>query len=444
MARERRASPGARRERRSPSLRLAVRRSVAVESSPRRTLNVVGLFAGIGGIELGLSRAGHRTTLLCELDPGARAVLDARFPELPDHADIRTLRALPADAELVAAGFPCQDLSQAGLTKGIAGARSGLVGEVLRLLRRRPVPWVLLENVPFMLQLGAGRALEVVVGSLERLGYRWAYRVVDSLAFGVPQRRERVFLVASLDGDPRAVLFADDIGAPELTPPSRNLAFGFYWTEGTRGLGAAIDCVPTLKGGSTIGIPSPPAILLPTGGIVTPRIEDAERMQGFEPGWTEPAEKVGRRSHRWKLVGNAVTVPVAAWLGERLAAPGEYDASWDAPLAPRAKWPEAAWNMGQGRFVASVSTWPVRRPRPHLHEFLVDPRPLSAKATAGFWRRFETSPLRRPAWFDAGVMNHLRQMENAARSATGKRLVESECDAGAPREDRVGEAVASG
>lgn len=79
------------------------------------------------------------------------------------------------------------------------------------------------------------------------------------------------------------------------TLASQRLAFGFYWTEGTRGLGAAVDAVPTLKGGSTIGIPSPPGILLPGGRVVTPRIEDAERLQGFEAGWTEPAEAVADR-----------------------------------------------------------------------------------------------------------------------------------------------------
>jgi DNA (cytosine-5)-methyltransferase 1 len=367
--------------------------------------------------------------MLCELDPSARAVLEARFPELADHEDVRTLGRLPKDIDLLAAGFPCQDLSQAGMTAGIDGARSGLIGEVFRLLKNRPVPWVLLENVPFMLQLGRGRALEVIIGGLEHLGYRWAYRVVDSLAFGVPQRRERVFLVASLDGDPRTVLFADDAGPPEPTRPSPHLAFGFYWTEGTRGLGAAVDAVPTLKGGSAIGIPSPPAVLLPGGGVVTPRIEDAERLQGFDAGWTEPAERLGRRSYRWKLVGNAVTVDVAAWLGERFGAPGTYDGAFDALLPPGDRWPFAAWSMGSGRSVADVSTWPVRRPRPHLHEFLVHPRPLSAKATAGFWARLDASTLRRPKWFDTGVVKHLRRMKRAETARRGRRGVpNTECN----------------
>src|SRR5690606_35704194 len=91
-------------------------------------------------------------------------------------------------------------------------------------------------------------------------------------------------------------------GRPARGKPHRT-SFGFYWTEGIRGLGAAVDAVPTLKGGSTIGIPSSPAILLPNGRVVTPDIRDAERLQGFPADWTQPAETVARKSVRWKLVG---------------------------------------------------------------------------------------------------------------------------------------------
>jgi DNA (cytosine-5)-methyltransferase 1 len=184
-------------------------------SGPRRKLLVAGLFAGVGGIELGLSRAGHECRLLCENDLGAIAVLRRRFSEVPLHDDVRTLDDLPPNIDLLAAGFPCQDLSQAGRTVGISGARSGLVGEVFRLVDHRRVPWLLLENVPFMLQLAGGKALEVIVAAIERLGYSWAYRVVDTRAFGLPHRRERVFLVASLHEDPRRVLFVDEHGPPE-------------------------------------------------------------------------------------------------------------------------------------------------------------------------------------------------------------------------------------
>lgn len=384
-------------------------------AAPRPPLSTVGLFAGIGGIELGLSRAGHAARLFVEIDAGAQAVLEQRFPDTPIHADVTTLRTLPAGTELLAGGFPCQDLSQAGKTAGIAGARSGLVGEVFRLLDRHEVPWVLLENVPFMLQLARGGAMDVIVSAFESRGYRWAYRVVDSRAFGVPQRRERVYFLASKGGDPRQVLFADDAGEPEAPSHSWSRAHGFYWTEGIRGLGWAVDAIPTLKGGSAVGIPSPPAILLPRGRVVTPHIRDAERMQGFSPGWTEPAERVVRKGARWKLVGNAVTVDAAAWLGRRLLHPLERGAAVPSlPLERRSAWPRAAWSMGEGRFAARVSAWPERRARVPLAEFLEHPpAPLSVKATTGFLRRTQVSSLRFPPGFLERIARHAERVSAA-------------------------------
>lgn len=405
----------------SKSLELPFRRPVPQgkqkpTSRKKPALETVGLFAGIGGIELGLARAGHHTKLLCEIDPAARAVLEARFPGLPVHEDVRTLDALPAGTGLLAAGFPCQDLSQAGKTVGIEGSRSGLVGEVFRLLRGQQVPWVLLENVPFMLQLSKGRAMEVIVASLEELGYRWAYRVVNSRAFGLPQRRERVILLASLDEDPRDSLFADE--APEPPVPVDALgkvACGFYWTEGIRGLGWAVDAVPTLKGGSTIGIPSPPAIVLPSGEIVTPDLRDAERMQGFEEDWTSPAMQVIKRGGRWKLVGNAVTVDVAEWVGHRLRHPSAEGRNVSGtPLTNAGSaWPKVAWNVGDGRFTAPLSTYPTAKTGAPLHEFLRFPmRPLSHKATTGFLHRTRKGTLRFPRGFIDALERHQHRMEH--------------------------------
>src|SRR5580658_2325421 len=131
------------------------------KTAPKGRLhNVAGLFAGVGGLERGLHRAGHETVLLCENEPAATAVLRARFPGVKYHADVTNLAKLPRRTTLVAAGFPCQDLSQAGQTAGIAGSRSGLVGEVFRLAEKHRTPWILLENVPFMLQLSRGRAMD--------------------------------------------------------------------------------------------------------------------------------------------------------------------------------------------------------------------------------------------------------------------------------------------
>jgi DNA (cytosine-5)-methyltransferase 1 len=254
--------------------------------------------------------------------------------------------------------------------------------------------------------------MDVLTTSLEDLGYRWAYRVVDSRSFGVPQRRRRVYLVATLEGDPRAVLFADESVEDVQDVPTGTVAYGFYWTEGLRGLGWAVDSVPTLKGGSTIGIPSAPAILLPDGPVVVPDIRDAERLQGFPPGWTRPAERAARPGVRWKLVGNAVTVPAATWVGRRLARPGRVRASVLAPIASGRRWPTAAWNVGDGRWEVSASEWPVRRARRSLESFLrYRVRPLSARATAGFLGRAERAKLRFPTGFLAAMRRHLQVLQ---------------------------------
>lgn len=375
-----------------------------------RALATVGLFAGIGGIELGLGRAGHEARLLCEIMPTAQAVLEARFPSVRLHADVTKLRNLPREIELVAAGFPCQDLSQAGLTRGIEGSQSSLVGRVFELVERRRVPWLLLENVPFMLQLASGRALNVIIAELERLGYSWCYRVVDAQAFGRPQRRERVFLLASLHEDPREVLLSGDEPAAshEKKPLRTDTAYGFYWTEGLRGLGWAVDAVPTLKGGSTVGIPSPPAVLLPGGRLVKPAVEDAERLQGFRAGWTRPVADVDRATLRWKLIGNAVSVPVASWVGDRLAVPKPFVVPPSWCLSTGDRWPKTAWNVGAGRFGCHASTWPRREPQLPLASFLkYETTPLSERATRGFLERASRGSLTFPEGFLEAVHAHL-------------------------------------
>ena len=376
-------------------------------------MRVAGLFAGIGGFELGMHRAGHSAELVCDVLPAAQAVLAARFPNVEYRDDITKLRSLPASVDLICAGFPCQDLSQAGRTAGLDGERSGLIGEVFRLLSRRRVPTIVVENVPFMLQLNGGDAMRAIVDEFERRGYRWAYRVVDTFGFGLPQRRQRVFLVASIEVDPADVLLADDRPLERPLSALGRLAHGFYWTEGLGGLGWAVDAVPTLKNGSTIGIPSPPAVLLPDGRLIKPGIRDVEALQGFDRDWTAPAEAVARKADRWSLVGSAVSVPVAEWVGSRLASPARYEASRDRDY-PAAKVPKAARFDGKRRFAVDIGSDPLGIRPPPLVDFLTDfagQKPLSLKATLGFLSRTRRAKLRFEPGFIASVEQHASRMQ---------------------------------
>ena len=368
---------------------------------------------------MGLGKAGHKTVFICEKDAGAQAVLRQHFPNIPLEDDVLALDRLPS-ADLVAAGFPCQDLSQAGATAGIKGSQSSLVDKVLTLLEYADPRWVLLENVSFMLQLHRGAAMRYVTRELGRLGFTWAYRVIDTRAFGLPQRRRRVFLLASRSRDPRTYLLNLDAGETTISY-SDDVACGFYWTEGYRGLGWAVDAVPTLKGGSTIGILSQPAIWFPDGSLGLPDIRDGERLQGFDAGWTTQCSVIGPRSrgHRWKLVGNAVSVPVAEWIGDQLIQPpADYEPQADEPVAVGERWPEAAWGRDGKAYRVNRSAWPVKRAQPHLTDFLEHiATPLSARATDGFLRRAEDGPLHFVPGFLAAVRDHLTKMRSVVKAA---------------------------
>jgi DNA (cytosine-5)-methyltransferase 1 len=376
---------------------------------------VVGVFAGVGGLERGFELAGHHSKMLCEFDPAARHVLKRHFAKATITEDVRTLKELP-DCDVLTAGFPCQDLSQVGRRKGITGPNSGLVASLLALLKAKSKApkWVVLENVPFMLSLDGGSAIRFLADELEAMGFSWAYRTIDARAFGLPQRRRRVVLVASKTEDPRPAVLGQDAGAP-VVPKRGNFACGFYWTEGNTGLGWAIDSLPPLKGGSALHIPSPPAIWFPKRRLIaTPAIEDAERLQGFDAEWTDISEfdELGARK-RWRMVGNAVSVPMAKWVAERLTVnPAAYEDEGDYELPESGSYPGAAWGHKGRRRRSTVSEWPVQEEQQHLAAFLdYRTRPLSKKATDGFRTRLIASSLHYEKPFLADLTHHAKSAE---------------------------------
>jgi DNA (cytosine-5)-methyltransferase 1 len=171
----------------------------------------VSLFAGVGGFDLALERAGVKVVASVEWDKNAQNVLRKQFPNAQVFGDIQGVTGeqliqsgfTPADG-IITGGFPCQDLSVAGKRAGLAGSRSGLFWEICRLLDETRTQTFILENVPGLLSSNNGRDMAVVIEALVERGYRIAWRVLDAQYFGVPQRRRRVFIVGCLGNQGRS------------------------------------------------------------------------------------------------------------------------------------------------------------------------------------------------------------------------------------------------
>lgn len=389
-----------------------------------RPLRVLSLFTGVGGLDLGFETAGHVIVEQCENWSPARRVLQHRFPKIPLHDDVRTLRC-PGEHDVLLAGFPCTDISHAGHRKGINGEKSGLVAEVFRIARETRPAWLLLENVPNLLTLHAGEGMRFITERLDAIGYRWAYRTVDSRFTGIPQRRPRVLILASREHDPRPVLLGEDAGPPaeQATADPPEAGSGFYWTEGRTGLGLVRGAIPTLKGGSTLGLPSAPAVWLPGAPLgrrfLLPTVEDGEALQGLPRGWTAAAVVRGEPDLRWKLIGNAVTVGVGRWVGERLCHAGELEHDAPDPIVDGSgRWPNSGWGDADGLHASSVSAWPRRQPAVPLTEVIdtANARPLSHRATTGFLSRLDEVGRAVPSAFYADLEDHQAATRPATRA----------------------------
>lgn len=215
------------------------------------SLRFSSLFAGVGGFDLGFERAGMTSVAQVEIDPQCRTVLARHFPEARRHDDVTTATADTIGAiDLLCGGFPCQDLSVAGRRAGLAGKRSGLFYEFMRLVAERAPRWVVIENVPGLLSSRGGRDMGAVLGTLGELGYGWAYRSLDAQYFGLAQRRERVFIVGCLGDAARAaqVLFEPEGGGghpPPRREAGQDVAGGAADSIGIGG-GWPADVAPTL------------------------------------------------------------------------------------------------------------------------------------------------------------------------------------------------------
>lgn len=239
-------------------------------------LTAVSLFAGIGGFDLALERAGVRVAAAVEIDADCRSVLRRQFPQTAIFSDVTevTVEQLRAagfvpGSGVLCAGWPCQGNSVAGRRKGMADPRSGLWRHVVRLLAEARPRWFLGENVPGLLSINGGRDFGAVLRDLDDLGYGVAWRVLDAQFFGVPQRRRRVFLAGCLgDGAaPVEVLLEPEGGEGDHAPGPQagaRIAGTLAASAGGGGLGGCgqsanaitsrlVEAASTLQGGGRRG-----------------------------------------------------------------------------------------------------------------------------------------------------------------------------------------------
>jgi DNA (cytosine-5)-methyltransferase 1 len=176
---------------------------------------VLDLFTGIGGFTLGLERAGMKTVAFCEIEEYPRKVLNKHWPDVPIYEDVRnvTAKRLRSDGigriDIVTGGFPCQDISVAGKQKGIEGERSGLWGELCRIIGDIRPRYAIVENVTALISGDNGRWFGKVLGDLAEIGYDCEWHCIPASELGAHHHRDRVWIISyPNDQRPQGSLFA--------------------------------------------------------------------------------------------------------------------------------------------------------------------------------------------------------------------------------------------
>lgn len=330
-------------------------------------MKFIELFAGIGAFRLGLENTGHECVWANEWLPKARSIYEANFGDAPDPRDIREVSAedIP-DADLIVGGFPCATFSVAGKRTGFSleDTRGTLAFEMFRLARDKQIPYILFENVKGLLTHDKGRTFGVILSVLDAMGYDAQWEVLDSQHFGVPQHRERLFLVANLRGHPRPKVFP--IGGADGTDGESDIG------KGTNPKGVSVltwhrgyfrkhrsEGVPTLKADMGTGghnVPFVCAVLTPHKekkrqrgrrmktngepsftltaqdrhgvaiddgtGMVIRRLTplECERLQGLPDHYTRyyADGKLASDSERYERCGRTISIPVVEAIGRRL------------------------------------------------------------------------------------------------------------------------------
>ncbi len=357
-------------------------------------MRYLSCFSGIGGLE-----ADQKPIALCEIDPQCQAVLRKEYPRVRIFHDAKDIDNIRAD--VIAGGWPCQDISVAGKKRGLAGKNSGLFYAFVKAAKAIRAHTIVAENVPNLLTLDNGKVFTEVIREFVESGYKYcSWRVLNARQLGLPHNRARVFIIASRSRKYCTSLFRP---LPPITHAINDIrSAGFYWTAGTQSLCYSVGYVPTIKVGSSLSIPSPPAVHY--GSIVRMlTAQEALRLQGFDAVLFNDIPD----NALFRMAGNAVAVPVGKFVMNGVLQETYYD---EIDFEYRQTGLFSALNHHDdidevvpknGMFDGSIKTVSVKKSK-HLATNLSDfldlssDKTLSKRAAAGLLRRLERSGARCP------------------------------------------------
>ena len=265
------------------------------------------MFAGIGGIDLGFERCGMECRWQVEIDKYANKVLEKHWPNVERWGDVRTF---PPDAsskwkvDVVAGGFPCQDISTAGKGAGLNGEKSGLFYEIIRVARCVKPRAIVLENVAALLARGMGD----VLGELAAIGFNAEWHCIPASAVGAPHIRDRVFILANASCD------RCDQDAIGITKPSSKAGSATKLPQKSEIPNDSNGSGERWKRCAEESLSRQQDLQRQLGRVC----QDIGRQWAVEPNVGRVAHGVSRRLDRIKGLGNAVVPQVAEVVGKIL------------------------------------------------------------------------------------------------------------------------------
>jgi DNA (cytosine-5)-methyltransferase 1 len=291
-------------------------------------MKFIELFSGIGGMSYGLEKAGFECVGFCENNNFAHKSFNLLHNSKKEmwegwdirnvtNEDVREIEYKKGRIDLVSAGFPCQSFSIVGQKRGLEDARGTLIFEVFRFVSILKPKYILLENVKTLLSNDKGKTFEIILSSMDELGYDVEWQVLNSKNFGVPQNRERVFVIGHLrESSGKKVFPIKGKSGGSIRVSGRiNSIKGFDLLKRVYDSNHISPCLNTSEGGGKV-----PKIMIHPGKEVR-KLTPLEyfRLQSFPDEWYYELKSNGiSDSQLYKMAGNSVTSSVSYEIAKKI------------------------------------------------------------------------------------------------------------------------------